>query len=111
MYILFYIEELKIITDPVDVTQRIGATVTLTCSSEGFQSENFTYLWTNSSDYSVYTEASSSGTSRFVIPAVGLSDAGEYRCIVQNEWGQQVTSKSADIQVEIPGNKLVLMNR
>ena len=99
------IEELRIVTDPVDISQRIGMTVTLTCSSEGFQSENFTYLWTNSSNYPVYTEASSSGTSSLVFPAVRPIDSGEYRCIVQNEWGQQVTSTPASIQVEIPGNE------
>ena len=103
MYTL--IEELKIVTDPVDVSQRIGTSVILTCGSEGFQSENFIYLWTNSSDYPVYTEASSSGTSRLVFSAVGPSDSGEYRCIVQNEWGQQVTSNPANLQVEIPGNE------
>ena len=103
MCIYINIEELRIVTDPVDVTQRIGTTVTLTCSSEGFQSENFIYLWTNSSNYPVYTEASSSGTSHLIFPAVGLSDAGEYRCTVQNEWGRQVMSNTANIQVEIPG--------
>ena len=99
-----YTEELRIVTDPADVSQRIGTNVTLTCSSEGFQSENFLYSWTNSSGHLVYTEASSSGTSSLVIPAVRPSDSGEYRCMVQNEWEQQVTSSPASIQVEIPGN-------
>ena len=102
-YCCCYIEELEIVTDPVDVSQRIGTNVTLTCSSEGFQSENFIYMWTNSSDDIVYTEASPSGTSSLVFPAVRPSDAGEYRCIVQNEWGQQVTSRPANLQVEMPG--------
>ena len=81
-------------------------TVTLTCNSEGFQSENFMYLWTNSLDYPVYRENSSSGISSLVFPAVGPRNSGEYRCIVQNEWGEQVTSRSASVQVEIPGNEL-----
>ena len=102
------IEELKIVTDPADVSQRIGTSVTLTCSSEGFQSENFIYLWINSSDHLVYTEASSSDTSSLIFPAVGLSDAGEYRCIVQNEWEQQVMSNTANLQVEIPGNEFLI---
>jgi len=54
----------------------------------------------------IHTEASSSGTSTLVFPAVRQSDAGEYRCIVQNEWGRTVTSKSASLQVVTSGNKL-----
>ena len=98
-----YAEELKIVTDPLDVSARIGNNATLTCSSEGFQSENFTYSWTNSSNDVVYSEASSSGTSSLVFPVVRPSDSGEYRCTVQNEWGAQATSKRADLQVMIPG--------
>ena len=89
--------------DPLDVSARIGTNATLTCSSEGFQSENFTYSWTNSSNDVVYSEASPSGTSSLVFPVVRPSNSGEYRCIVQNEWGAQVISKRADLQVITPG--------
>lgn len=88
--------------DPLDTTPRIGTSVTLTCSSEGFQSQNFIYLWTNSSNNLVYSEASPSGNSSLVFPVVRPSDSGEYRCIVQNEWGEQVISKPAALQVMTP---------
>jgi len=64
------------------------------------------YLWTNSANNVIYTEALSSGTSNLVFPAVRQSDAGEYRCIAQNEWGRNVTSNSGNLQVVTPGNKL-----
>ena len=92
---MYYVEELRITEDPVDASPRIGTSVTLTCGSEGFQSENFTYLWTKNSSNLVYTEASSSGTSNLVFSVVRPSDSGEYTCTVQNEWGAQVTSKPA----------------
>lgn len=94
--------------DPHDINPRIGTSATLNCVSEGFQSENFMYIWTNSSNDVVYTEMSSSGSSTFVFSAVGPSDSGEYRCIVQNEWGAQVTSQSANLRVVIPGNQIKL---
>ena len=103
-YVL-HLEELEIVTDPLDVSARIGTDATLTCSSEGFQSENFLYLWTNSSNDVVYSEASSSGTSSLVFSVVRPSDSGEYRCTVQNEWGAQVTSEPASLQVTVPGNE------
>ena len=102
VYVL-HLEVLRIAMDPVDVSPRIGTSVTLTCSGEGFQSENFVYLWTNSSNDVVYLEASPSGTSNLVFPVVRASDSGEYRCTVQNEWGAQVASQPANLQVMIPG--------
>ena len=102
VYVL-HLEDLRIVMDPVDASPRIGTSVTLTCSSEGFQSENFVYLWTDSSNDEVYSEASPSGTSNLVFPVVRSSDSGEYKCTVQNEWGAQVTSQPASLQVMIPG--------
>ena len=90
--------------DPVDASPRIGTSVTLTCSGEGFQSENFIYLWIDSSDTLIYSEAPPSGTSNLMFPVARPSDSGEYRCIVQNEWGAQVTSEAANLQVMVPGN-------
>ena len=91
--------------DPLDASSRIGTNATLTCGSEGFQSENFVYLWTNSSNDVVYLEASSSGISNLIFSVVRPSDSGEYRCIVQNEWGAQVTSEPANLQVMTPGTE------
>ena len=91
--------------DPRDASPRIGANATLTCRSEGFQSENFVYLWTNSSNDVVYTEASSSGSSSLVFSVVRPNYSGEYRCTVENEWGAQDTSKTASLQVMVPGNE------
>ena len=92
--------------DPQDVSPRIGTNATLTCSSEEFQSENFRYTWIDSSNSTVYTEASPSGTSSLVLSVLRQSDSGEYRCIVENEWGRKVTSRPANLQVVIPGNGL-----
>ena len=103
MYIL-HLEELKIVTDPLDASPRIGTSISLTCSSEGFQLENFIYLWTNSSNDVIYSEASPSGTSSLVFPVVRPSDTGQYKCTVQNEWGARVTSEPASLRVKVPGN-------
>ena len=94
--------------DPLDASPRIGTSVTLTCGSEGFQSENFIYLWTKNSSNLVYAEASPSGTSSLVLSVVRPSDSGEYMCTVQNEWGAQVTSQLANLEVVIPGNSLLV---
>ena len=91
--------------DPLDASPRIGTNATLTCGSEGFQSENFVYLWTNSSNDVVYSEASPSGISNLVFSVVRPSDSGEYKCIVQNEWGAQVTSEPASLQLMTPGTE------
>ena len=50
-------------------------------------------------------EATSTGTSNLELEAVRTADAGEYVCMVENEWGAQVTSRSAILQVAIPGNR------
>ena len=105
LLILLCIEELNIVMDPVDASPRIGTSVTLTCSGEGFQSENFIYLWIDSSNNLIHSEASPSGTSNLVFLVARPSDSGEYRCIVQNEWGAQVTSEPANLQVMTPGTE------
>ena len=51
-------------------------------------------------------EAISTGTSNLVLEAVRMADAGEYVCMVENEWGIQVTSQSATLQVTTPGTEL-----
>jgi len=99
-----YIEEINIVTDPQDTTLTLGTSITLSCSSEGFQSENFLYTWTRSGQV-VLVEATSSGTSNLVLSYVKITDAGEYICMVMNEWGVQVTSRSATVQVTTPGNE------
>jgi len=103
-----YIEEIEIVTDPEDTMQTLGTSVTLSCSSEGFQSENFVYTWTRLNQV-VLVEAVSSGTSNLDFLAVKTSDAGDYVCTVENEWGTQVTSRPATLQVIIPGSKAQLL--
>ena len=77
-----------IVQDPMNITDIVGATVTLHCRVQGFPTPDITWLkdgeFVNDTDISYFT-SSFTTDSYLTIPSLLISDSGNYSCNASND--------------------------
>ena len=85
----------KIVSQPTDITLKSGKEAQFTIGIEG----NASLQWQFSFDGNAWTDISGANSSTYTIDSVAASNAGKYRCIVENN-GEKIESSQATLSIE-----------
>ena len=85
----------KIVTQPTDITLKSGEEAQFTIGIEG----NASLQWQFSFDGTAWMDISGANSSTYTIDSVAVSNAGMYRCIVENN-DDQIESSQATLSIE-----------
>ena len=95
---LLVVERAKITADPTDVIARKGQLVTFAVAATG---DGVTYCWQYKQPGRDWknTSVSTSKTDTLLITADAYRDGYQYRCVVTDKYGNEVTTKAATLTV------------
>ena len=88
----------KILHEKVDIGKGKTASLTVMATGISTKENNFKYQWKRN-DTSFPDKVSNINESMLIIPNVSESDAGQYYCIVTNEWDRSVDSEYVTLTV------------
>ena len=91
--------DIRIRTQPRDVTVSKGGKVALSINARGEGKKSFTYEWKKLGSDSLPDTASGGNSTELTFTSVTQSDSGLYYCIVMNQWGTMVKSNNATVNV------------
>ena len=85
----------KIVSQPTDITLKSGKEAQFTIGIEG----NASLQWQFSFDGTAWMDISGANDTTYTIDSVAASNAGKYRCIVENN-GEKIESSQATLSIE-----------